>query len=120
MTRRGRLRKGGADGPRAGPRAGPAPGSRRARRGFFAPRLPWRGLRPILTSVHHEFRDTVESLTLDAEPVGVTFVERRGHYGIAPAPAEVMDVLRDSLKTGRRVRVTCDASSLLIVDAIPE
>lgn len=70
--------------------------------------------------MHHEFRDTVESLTLDAEPVGVTFVERRGHYGIAPAPAEVMDVLRDSLKTGRRVRVTCDASSLLIVDAIPE
>lgn len=70
--------------------------------------------------MHREFRDTVESLTVDTVPPGVTFSDRRGFYGIAAAPAEVMEVLRDSLKTGRSVRVTCDARSLLIVDAIPD
>lgn len=70
--------------------------------------------------MHREFRDTVESLTLDADPPTVTFSDRRGSYGITAAPADVMDVLRDALKTGRRVHVTCDASSLLIVDAIPD
>jgi hypothetical protein len=84
---------------------------------------PWLAIARSRTDpadVHREFRDTVETLTLDAEPPGVTFTDQRGHYGIAAAPAEVMDVLRDSLMTGRSVRVTCDANSRLIVDAIPE
>ena len=70
--------------------------------------------------MHREFRDTVESLTLDSDPPGVTFTGRRGFYGITTAPGEVLDTLRDSLMTGQRVRVTCDAASLLIVDAIAD
>jgi hypothetical protein len=68
--------------------------------------------------MHREFRDTVESLAMDAAPVAVTFVSSRGHYTVSPEPRELLEVLRASLETGRAVRVTCDVRSLLIVDAI--
>lgn len=72
----------------------------------------------IIEIMHREFRDVVETLALDAQPAGVTFADSRGHYSIEAEPRDVLEVLKTSLHSGRAVRVTCDATTLTIVDAV--
>ncbi len=68
--------------------------------------------------MNRQFRDVVETLALDSEPPGVVFADTKGHYSIPTRPDDVMNALRTSLMTGRPVRVTCDADSLAILDAV--
>ena len=68
--------------------------------------------------MHREFRDTVETIELDARPPGATFARARGHYAVSGRPQDIYGVLRSSLMTGRAVRVTCETDSLVIVDAV--
>lgn len=68
--------------------------------------------------MHRQFTATVETLERSGDLPAVTFTESPGHYPVSPAPAELLEILRESLHSGRAVRVTCESGSLAIVDVV--
>lgn len=68
--------------------------------------------------MHREITAEVESVATDGGQPVISLVGKPGGYPVRLEPTDVYGVIRDALRTGRPVRLTCDTRSREIVDAI--
>jgi hypothetical protein len=70
--------------------------------------------------MHREFSSCVESIADEGGRMVVKFMTSPGGYAVRDEPREVGETIREALRSGRRVRVTCEMATQEIVDAVLE